>query len=471
MKAKTAIVWLLAAGCLCAVGCDSDKQDASRGDPREGEADRLVRQKWQKSLAELPTVTLSIISPHNTEIENEFESAFSLHHAVQFGRKVDIEWRDVGGGGTSILQYLRNVYARKNTSGIDMVWGGGDFNFRKMADEDLLQPMTLGDDVRRNIPETFCGLAMYDQQGRWCGSAISGFGFLYNADLLKRLGRRPPVLWDDLGAPRFHGLIGLADPTKSGSAAAAYGMIVQSAPNWPDGWAKLLGILGNTKKFYDGASDAAEAPVSGETAVAACIDFYGATRVSKYPEILAYVSPEGQTAFNPDPIAILKNPPHPELAQRFADFVLSRRGQALWALRVGETDGPYRTALGRQPIRRDVYEAYAGKLSPWVINPYQAGRSMKLDTQLWNESFEVLRQLVSTAAVKNAGLLAAAKKKLIESNFDAELVAEFNRLPDNVARPEQLAEISRRLRDKKDADILITDWTTFFREKYRRIIQ
>ena len=44
--------------------------------------------------------------------------------------------------------------------------------------------------------------------------------------------------------------------------------------------------------------------------------------------MLVYVSPTGQTAFSPDPIAILKNPPHPKLAQQFVDFMTSEQAQA-----------------------------------------------------------------------------------------------------------------------------------------------
>jgi len=447
------------------------KQNDEATDPRTAEADKQVRRKYGKSLAELETVKLIAISPHNTDIENEYEAAFSLYHAVEFGQKVDIDWRDVGGGSTAILRHLRNVYANSDTSGIDIVWGGGDYNFQRMAEEGILQPMKISEDALANIPERFSGHRMYDEQFRWCGSAVSGFGILYNKALLDRLGREPPKQWDDLAEARFYGLVGLADPMQSGSAASTYEMIVQSGKDWPAGWAKLLAILGNAKKFYSGAGDAAEAVPSGEVALSACIDFYGTLRVLRYPDTLVYVSPKGQTSFGPDPIAILKNPPNGLIAQRLVDFVLSRRGQALWALPAGAPDGPVRVGLGRQPIRKDVYEHYAGKLAPMIVNPYAAGESMAIDDQLWSDSFGVLRKLVWAAAVKNRDGLRAAKKKLIETGFDQDRLAEFNKLPDNVAKRENLAEISAQLRDKKQADIIVTDWISFFREKYKRVSQ
>ena len=249
MSRKSASVILLLTGILAAWGCGCRGEGAGPADPREAETDRKVRERWGKSLSDLPTVRLVAISPHNVDIEYEYAAAFSLHHAVEYAQKVKIQWKDVGGGSSAILRHLRNVYANSDRSGIDVVWGGGEHNFQRMAAEGILQPMNIPQDALANIPATFGGIEMYDAEHRWCGSAVSGFGFLYNRPLLERLNRRPPERWEDLGDPRFFDLVGLADPTQSGSAAASYEMIVQSGDDWAKGWAKLLSILGNAKKF------------------------------------------------------------------------------------------------------------------------------------------------------------------------------------------------------------------------------
>jgi len=465
---KRRFLGIVALGIAAAlIGC-GDRAETPLGS-RDAEVDKMVRQKHGKPLLELPVAKLVAISPHNTDIENEYEAAFSHYHAVEYGQRVDIEWRDVGGGSSAILHHLRNVYENSDHSGIDIVWGGGDYNFAKMADEGILQPMEIGPDVLENIPANFGGLEMYDKQKRWCGSAVSGFGLFYNKPLLDRIKLPEPLQWEDLGNPGSYDLVGLADPMQSGSAAASYEMIVQSGDSWQAGWAKLLSILGNTKKFYSGAGDAAEALPSGEVAITTCIDFYGTNRVAKYPGTLVYVSPKGQTAFNPDPIAILKNPANPVVAQRMTDFVLSQRGQALWALPVGHPDGPARVSLGRQPIRRDVYERYAGNLSPMIVNPYAMGQGMAVDRELWNTSYGLLRQLVWAAAVKNLDGLKAAKRKLIETDFEPDRLRNYNTLPENVATREGIRETDKLLRDKKQRDIIVTEWIAFFRSKYQRV--
>ena len=152
MKATWRPAALVLAAALAITGCGGD----------EGEGD----------------LTLVVISPHNENIKREFERAFSAYHAREFGQTVTIEWRNVGGGTNKILTHLRNVYSRTDRAGIDVFWGGGQDPFIILADEGLLEPLAVADDVKANIPPTFGGMPMIDPGGRWYGTAVSGFGFL-----------------------------------------------------------------------------------------------------------------------------------------------------------------------------------------------------------------------------------------------------------------------------------------------------
>ncbi len=450
-------------------GCGSDEGDTH---DRSAQVLAEIEAKWGKSYDQLPADELVVVSPHNKNIEDEFAAAFSVARALETGRRVKVTYADLG-GSTQILDTLRNYYTQADTSeagDYDIVWGGGENNFMKMADEGLLTPMTFPEGFADNVPATFGGLEMYNPDRLWAGAAVSGFGFLYNQTRLKQLGIEPPALWDDLADRRFFGQVALADPMKSGSAAAAYEMIVQSGTDWPDGWSKLLEILANAHRIYDGASGAADAVIS-EAPVATCIDFYGVMRVNKYPEDLVYVSPKGQTAFSPDPIAILKDPPHPQLAQEFVDFVLSPRGQALWALPVGAEDGPTEEALYRQPIRRDAYEIYGEKLLPGVSNPYQAGNEMELDTEMRSVRYGVLRHLVRAAAVDNAEGLQQAKQWLLDHDMPAGKVQRFHALPENVDSAEEIRQLANELKDDTRREQIMTGWQQFFRRKYEAVTE
>ena len=129
------------------------------------------------------------------------------------------------------------------------------------------------------------------------------------------------------------------------------------------------------------------------------------------------------------------------------------------------------SALGRQPIRRDVYTHYAGKLSPWIANPYAEGGEMVLDVEMRKLRSSVLRRLVRAAAIDNRDGMRAAKARLIETNFDRQRVELFNRLPDNVATKDRIAETARKLTDATEAERIVTGWERFFRDKYRRVAE
>lgn len=415
---------------------------------------------------------LILISPHNENIQREFGEAFSAWHEKNFGAPVRMEWRDVGGGTSAIVQYLRNVYSRADSADIDILWGGGEQPFTALASEDVFMPLSFEDDpenVLAQIPETFGGMRLRDENLLWCGSAVSGFGFLYNKTVLDMRKLPYPALWKDLGHDQMFGLLALADPTQSGSAAAAYEMIVQSEDSWEAGWKRLMLVLGNAGRFYDSAGDAANAPVGGEAAVATCIDFYGAVRVRKSPQSLVYISPAGETAYSPDPIAILKNPPHVDLARRFTWFVLSKQGQALWAVRPGEPGGPVREPLGRQPIRRDVYAVYAGKMSPWISNPYQTGKEMTVDVEMKLLRAEALKVLVRCAAVDNLTELKKARKKIMGLPADHPAVKAFGELPPEVVGRENLQLLAEQLKDPGEAEKIISRWQAFFRNQYKTV--
>jgi hypothetical protein len=141
----------------------------------------------------------------------------------------------------------------------------------------------------------------------------------------------------------------------------------------------------------------------------------------------------------------------------------------MWALPVGVENGPVKEPLFRQPIRKDIYSAYAGQLVDGVVNPYVAGNEMDLDIEMRKVRFGVLRQLVRAAAVDNADGLRSAKKALIDAGFPAEKVADFNALPENVRDLAGIRKVAGLLRDDTEAERIVTDWQRFFREKYERV--
>lgn len=446
MFERLRIVLLVASALLtmgCAFGCKKDK----------------------------PQADLSLISPHNEHIESEYERAFGQWHEAKYGSRPTLQWVSVGQGTGGIVNHLLNTYKHSDTAEIDIVWGGGEYQFSRMAKAGILSPMEMPESYLANVRQSFSGVAMYDAKNKlWAGSAVSGFGILYNRELLKTYDLPTPRKWSDLADPKFSGLLALADPMKSGSAASTYEMIVQTQASWPEGWGLLLGILANAKQFYNGASDAADA-VKNQVPVATCIDFYGTTRVEE-PESqgrLVYLTPRGQSGFGPDPIAILKNAPHPEMAQRFIDFVLSKEGQALWALKVGAPQGPEQFPLGRQPIRADVYQDYAQDMYDYIVPIYETGLAMEVDAQLRAVRFQVLQHLIGAAALDNLALLSKAKAKVVASGYAPQMVRQFNELPPDVRTREQIQQVSVLLDNDAQRVRIVNGWRDFFHDKFQAI--
>jgi ABC-type Fe3+ transport system substrate-binding protein len=238
------------------------------------------------------------------------------------------------------------------------------------------------------------------------GNVVSTFGICYNLDRLRDLGvKSPPSQWDDLGDPIYIGQIGAADPTKSGSVAKAFEMMIHQKcyqavraagfsdaqmdefekkirdaklpmgelppdvpreyqdaveRGWLDGLRLVQRIGANARYFTDSAGKVPVDVSAGDAAAGLCIDFFGRfqAEISRGPngeERMKYVTPVGGSSVSCDPISLMRGAPNRELAVRFIEFVLSEDGQKLWTYRVGTPGGPEKFALRRLPIRRDFY--------------------------------------------------------------------------------------------------------------------
>ena len=388
---------------------------------------------------------LVVISPHIASIRDEFEQGFSAWHLEHYGQPVRIDWRNIG-GTTEIMRYLEAEQSASFkawwsqtghtsapdseeaqaalratddpdafTTKIDVFFGGGTYDHGSAARKALTariwpegeEPVGIVRDANGN--ETFPAARGGEdlRNGIYYSAVLSTFGICYNFDRLRDLGiDHPPALWSDLADPRYYGQIGVTDPTKSGSIAKAFEMIVHSeclravheagfdraaiqdmekalsaggsgetSPDlrryqaavekgWFNGIALLQLIGANARYFTDGASKVAIDVSSGDAAAGVSIDFYArvqadVTRAPDGTERMGFTTPAGGSSVSGDPISVIRGAPHRELANRFVQYVLSPDGQKLWNYRVGEPGGPVKYALRRLPILREFYPAGA----------------------------------------------------------------------------------------------------------------
>jgi ABC-type Fe3+ transport system substrate-binding protein len=402
--------------------------------------------------------TLVIITPHNEAIRHEFSLGFSDWYKAKTGRTVFLDWRMIG-GTSEIARYLEGEYvasfrnlwtgamgrpwsaeiqssfqngrlpkdapyvdrearaaflASQAGCGIDLFFGGGPFDFERQARAGRLVDSGIAKVhpewfLAGVMPRAFGGETYWDKDGLWYGAVLSSYGILYNRDALRRLGfERAPEQWADLTDPRYVGQVGMCDPTKSGSIAAAFENVIQqqmhlsrdalaaadpggnpaaiTAKAVRQGWVKglqLLQLVGANARYFTDTSQKPPIDVaSGDCAAGMCIDFYGreqqeaVRRRNSGEDRLGYVSPDGGAAYSVDPIALLRGAPHPAVALAFIEYTLSLDGQKLWNFKTGAPGGPKDFALRRLPVRRDFYaeDDWVRYRSDPDTNPYSQHR-------------------------------------------------------------------------------------------------
>lgn len=498
---------------------------------------------------------LVILSPHPETVRKEIGRAFAQDWKVRTGETLYLDWR-IPGGSSEISLFLRSEFssafryqwerswrrpwgqevatsfadprfspmseARRRFLdsdvgiGVDLLFGGGSYDFQQHAEAGFLVAH-IGDGqfgpiavMRRHpdwfadrvIPEQVGGEPFRDPQGRWVGVVLASFGIVYNRDVLHRLGYATLLKqWADLGDVNLANQVALADPTKSGSLAKAFELIIQqqmrravsrleAGPDsarhsadleregvrqgWDAGFRLIQRISANARYFTDSASKIPLEVARGDAAAGMAIDAYGRAmeefvRRSDGVSRVGFIAPEGGTSLSVDPIAMLRGAPDPALATAFIEFVLSSEGQKLWAFRAGTPGGPLVTALRRLPVRKDFYTA-VNRLSMVDADerPYAKAHAFVYRPEWTGPVFPAIRLLIRVMCVDNHQELKHAWEALRRNGFPPAALAAFERL-DGVSYEDAQSTISPVLRakDKVQEVRLARQLSDAFRRQYR----
>lgn len=402
---------------------------------------------------------LVILTPHNESIRREFGEAFAAWWKKTTGRSIHVDWRTPG--GTSELRMVLDAgyQAAQETGrtgiGVDVFFGGGEPDFSGQAKKGRLLPLRVFETQPElfasggPIPETFTGERYFSPDHVWVGTCMSQFGICYNPDVLERLNLPAPTAWSNLGDPGYAGTLALADPTKSGSVARAFELLVQGEllraldenpenreaalqKGWASGLQLIQRMAANSRYFTDSASKIPQDVGQGNAAAGMCIDFYGRSyahelKSSSGKPRIVWIAPLGGTTLSADPIGVLKGAPNEDVAQRFVEFCLSREAQLLWFAKPGTPHGPIERALHRTPIRRDVYtpEHLANSTMPGA-NPYHDPGNFTYQRELTGASFNTLRQLVKVMCIDSHEEMKSAWHALIDAGMPADALAVFS---------------------------------------------
>jgi len=422
---------------------------------------------------EAETLTLTIITPHWEGIRVEYERAFNDYYYNLHGDNVTIDWIDVG-GTSDIIAYVDAEFAKNPTGiGIDIWWGGGVDPFIDQKEKGHLYSYQVNETILDLIPTNISGIPLYDTENyTWYGTALSGFGIIYNKVVLQAEGLPVPTTWEDLTDPRLRGWVGSADPRHSGSTHMMYEIILQ-AYGWEKGLeiATLLGA--NVKSWPESSSAIPKAVGTGDIAYGLAIDFYAWSEVAKVgADKIGYVMPEGLTVINPDSIAILKGAPHLELAKTFVEFVLSEAGQKLWMLPKGAPEGPQDYLLGRMCVIPDLYTEL-GNQSVVPVNPFEVESVLEYNATLGSLRYSLVNDIIGAMIIDTHPTLSSVweeintvDEKLTEagltSTYIPAAIDELVKVPVNESFALSLNWTDTEIRNK-----YISDWHGFALEKYK----
>lgn len=421
-------------------------------------------QKEENTISE----KLVIISPHWEGIRTEFERAFSEWTLKNMGHETDIEWIDVGGTSEDI-RYVKSEFARSPGGiNIDIFFGGGVDPYMQLGKAGLLERAEISEAILSKIPKTLGGTVLYDTNGFWYGTALSGFGIVYNKVVSRRLGLPVPTTWEDLARPEMFGWVGSGDPRTSGSVHMVYEVILQ-AYGWEKGWSIVVRMCGNSRTFTRAASSLVKDVATGELACGMSIDVYGWRQIAEVgTERMGFCLPEKVSVINPDSIAILKGAPHKSLANKFIEFVLSEEGQKLWCLKPGVEGGPVQFALTRIPI----VPGLTDKLGEKNIVPYapfvQWKAGFEYDPQKAGARWGILNDMIGVWLIDTHTELVEAWRSVKGLSVFDPRFQEFVKPPLN--EQEMLDMVATKWQDSNFRAQTCTRWAQEARLKYLRIV-
>ncbi|MFT3685909.1 MAG: extracellular solute-binding protein [Phycisphaerales bacterium] len=522
-------------------------------------AGKWLRRKAEAAPAAPASETLVVVTPHIEQIRLEFGLAFSRWHKRVHGTDVQVDWRTPG-GTTEIRKLLESQAEAAVASGACTVIPPRALKYKGSEKEEL--PEAIIDREKADLPDVFFGGGsfehtatkvgfvtsamvdgkatkvrvrvsappgpavftkeylesvygaenrvgverLYDDDQFWFGTALSGFGIVYNRDLLRELGVKEPTSFSELGDARLFKRVALADPRLSGSVATLYDAILNKE-GWDKGWRVLREMSANARYFSSSSTQPPLDVSQGECAIGVAIDFYGRgqsqslVKAGEDPSSsrVGYVDPPGATYVDADPASIINGARHPELARRFIEFCLTDEAQALWQFApldrvgggagvAGDGFGPQHERLRRMPVKPGMYAKYLDRFTD-KTNAFEI--ASKTPLRGWRDA---IGPLMGAFAIDNMNEMHEAWRALCAVRTDksfpaatlAKMEEEFYAMPVQTvvdkdgkssdlvlseANYKAVSAFTGRWRDAEKGGRAKIAYTRFFKEQYARVVE
>ncbi|MHA2243351.1 MAG: ABC transporter substrate-binding protein [Candidatus Hodarchaeales archaeon] len=280
---------------------------------------------------------LVIIHPHSADFAGYVISGFRNWYNWTTGSEITVDTIERDSGGCYDEVYSWGGVAVE----ADVYWGGGRYYFEEARTSDkgnLLLPYEVAED--ENITNYLGGWNLKDlttATPSWYGAAISGFGIMYNKEVLDGLGLDYPETWDDLTKHDYSGQIIMATPDKSGSTCATVKQILMEKNDQTDaanitdsaditeGWEYWAKVTGNVGEFVTDSADVPAKVYDSHYGIGVTIDYYAWDKIALWDQIVFTYG--GASTFSPDPVAIVEGTTRVPEAQKFMDYIMSTEGQ------------------------------------------------------------------------------------------------------------------------------------------------
>lgn len=347
--------------------------------------------------------TLVLLHPHSADVADDVIGDFSNWYSEEYGGSISVTQLTMDSGSC-----YEQVKTWSGEPEADVMWGGGEYYFMALTGKGLLEGYTVSDDD--NIENVLGGWPLKDPEGQsmWYAAALSTFGIMWNNDYLEANGLTPPQTWEDLAKPEYFGHIVMCDPAKSGSTTFSAIMVIQhfiveegweqEDTGWQNAWEYWAQVAGNIGLFTESSSAVPNQVFLGEYGIGIVIDYYAWEQYKAGANV--GFNNGGATSISADPAGILKGAPHLVEAQRWMEYLLSKRGQ--------ESVGRH-----RMPMRADatpttpVLSAWKNAADVPVIPDYSRDKH--------NTMFSVTREMFSYWLVKNHESVKGAMGKILEA--------------------------------------------------------
>ena len=220
-------------------------------------------------------------------------------------------------------QSIAQLVAERNSPVADVVYLGITSGIQGAAEGlvDSFKP-----ELWNEIPE-----GLKDEDGKWFAIHSGTLCFMVNVDALG--GKPIPQSWADLLKPDYKGMVAYLDPSSAfvgyaGSMAANLAL-GGDFENFEPGLNFLKDLQKNDPIVPKQTSYARL--LSGEIGILIDYDFNAYRAKYKDQANVEFVIPQEGTVIVPYVMSLVKNAPHAEDAKKVLNFVLSDKGQEIWA--------------------------------------------------------------------------------------------------------------------------------------------